>query len=637
MENLKKVFKSDIASIKKTSKTFKDIYNIMFSHAELIAYETLNNYELECVTYSELKNKINSFTGFLKEKHPEISGKYIGIDLPNSAEFLTVFWAILQSGNKPYLINSLYPSALKNKLLKRLNATVVITDSDEYPEFTVITTGAFSDDYSYDDSTAAWANEMAISSSLTGLEAKICIFDGSSVAQQILNATGIVDKNKWIMMKYKGNMKVIAFLPFFHIFGIIVSYFWFAFFGRTIVFLKNYSPEYIRGVINRHKITHVFAPPILYQGLYKGIMNSILQESKKRKKQFYRFLKITYTLQNIFPLLGVKISKKIFKEIINATFGESIQFMITGGAFIENDTLKLINSIGYPLFNGYGTTETAITSADFRKSIKNRTSGSIGIPFDSVKYSLSKEKTLAISGNSLCKKIISFDTEQTDIDCIKTNDIAEIIDGQYYIVGRKTDLFIGANGENISPDIIQNELQIKNANKFSVLELDGKLSLVLEYPPLLPNLIIKTEIDKIKQDLQSINYGLTVSEIFVTRNKISNEKAVKISRAMLKQKIANGEVHLLDYRDITEDKADANEPEDNSVIVILKEIFQKALDTSEEIDINANFFFDLGGTSLDYFTMISDLSSTFNIQINLEKKNNLYTVSDIYTYLEEVL
>ena len=637
MENLNKVLNTDIAAIKNSENSFRDIYNVMFSHGGHIAYEILKDYDVERVTYNELGKKIGNLAGYIGRRHPQLRGGYIGIDLPNSPGFITAFWAVLQSGNKPYLVNSFYPGPLKKRLLERLDAKVVITDSVEYTEFMVISTADIHSAEDCEPKTEDWADEMAISSSMTGLEARICFFDGSSVIKQVLNATDIVKKNKWLMLRYNGNIRVLAVLPFFHIFGIIASYFWFAIFGRTIVFLQNYSPEYIRGVINRHQITHVFAPPLLYHRLYKSIMGGVSQESGKRNRRWNTMLKITYALQNIFPILGVRISKAVFKEVISATFGKSVQFMITGGSFIENDALRLINNIGYPLFNGYGTTEAAITSADFRKKIKHRVSGSIGIPFSSVRYSLSDEQTLTITGESICKRIVSFDSEQTGFDRINTSDVARVEKGLYYIVGRKTELFIGENGENISPDLIQNELRIKNATNFSVLELDGKLSLVLEYNPQLPELIIRKEVEKIRLDLQNIHYGLSVSGIYITRDRIANENAVKTSRALLKKMISEGGVKLQNYRDLAPADVDAGVSYDNSVINLIKELFQKSLDTSDDIDINANFFFDLGGTSLDYFMLIGELSSIFNIQINLEQRNNLYTILDIYNYLTVVL
>jgi len=636
MVNYKKVVKADIASISGLKKSFRDIYDVMFSHKDDIAYETLKDNEINEITYSELKNKINAFTFYLKEKIQKATEEYIGIDLPNGPDFLIAFWAVLQSGNKPYLVNSFYPVQLRNKLLLRLNAKFVITEICDYSDF--ITIKPSDCDFLAQNVSCydfIWANEMALSSSLTGLEAKICVYDGQSICNQILNAVGILKKNNWLMSDYNNRIKIIAILPFFHIYGIIVSYFWLAFFGRTIVFLNNFSPETIKNTIQRHRVTHVFAPPILFHKLYKNIQSGILRESEKRKKQFKKFSKFTFALQNLFPRLGIRFSKRIFKDIIDASFGNSVKFMISGGAFIDKDALKVINNIGYPLFNGYGTTETSITSVNLGKKIKHRITGSVGVPFDSVKYTILDDQTLSICGSSVCKKIISFNSEETGFNCISTNDIVKKQKGEYYIVGRKSDLYIGENGENISPDIIQNEIKTTSANNFCVLELNGKLSLILEYNALLPDLTIKKEIEKIISSLQSAPYGFAVSEIFFTRDKISGDNAVKVSRALLSKMIKEGEVHLQKISDMSVFNQNAPESPENSDagIALIKGVFKKALDSDADIDINAHFFFDLGGTSLDYFVMIEELSTIFNIRINLENKNNLYTVLDIYKYL----
>ncbi|MCL2675426.1 MAG: AMP-binding protein [Firmicutes bacterium] len=638
-ENLKKTARKDLLVLSLSDKTFKALYNVMFSHENHAAYEFLDgNYEIQRVLYRDLRLKINAFARLLQEKSAG-TGEFIGIDLDNSPAFIIALWGILQSGNKPYLVNSYYPTALKNKLLARLNVKIIVTDNstdgNKYENFDVIIPDVSCE--SADEIQGEWGDEIALSSSMTGLTAKICVYDGAAVSNQILNSTKILKNNNWLMDSYDGHIKIAAILPFFHIFGIVVGYFWFAFFGRTIVFLRDRSPETVRAVIKRHGVTHIFAPPILYHRLYKGIMNNVTRQTQKRQKKFGRGLKTAYFLQNIAPRLGVRLSKRLFKEVIGAAFGDSVRFMITGGAFIDGDALKVINCIGYPLFNGYGTTETAITSVDFRKKIKHRSSGSVGVPFDSVKYTVGDDKTLSVSGTSVCKKIILPDREETGFDRIYTDDIVEVQRGQFYVKGRKNDLFIGENGENISPDTVESGLKIKSASEFSVLEIGGRLCLVLEYGQLLPPVVIQNEVERLKRQLLETPNGASVNEIYITRDKISSENAVKVSRALLKKRVSDGEVKLTPARDLSSSEQTSDNQRDNSLTTVVKALFQKALDTTDEIDENANFFFDLGGTSLDYFMLISELSSVFNVQINLEKQNQPFTVSDVCKYLTEVL
>ncbi|MCL2043177.1 MAG: AMP-binding protein [Treponema sp.] len=641
-----KIIKENISAIIKSGKTLKDVYTVMFSHSDLIAYERLVDFEVDAVTYAAYDLEIRAFAAYLKHIYPNEKSGFIGIDLGNTPNFLIAFWGVLMSGSKPYLINSFYPSELKIKLLNKLNVKIVITSAADYIDFTIVNIDVFdkkcpriADDY--------WQNEFAISSTLTGLEAKICVFDGEAVVNQILKTPNIIKTNNWLISDYQKRIKVAMILPLFHIFGIMVSYFWFAFFGQTMVFLKDSSPDTIRGTINRHKVTHIFAPPILFHKLYKGIMNGILQESKKRKNDFKLGIKFAFFLQNIFPLLGVMVSRRLFKDVLVASFGMSPRFMISGGAHIDSEAHKIINCIGYPLFNGYGTTETAITGANFSLKISKRTNGSIGNPFKNITYTYDEDETLIVSSDSNCKRIISLDSlppntnsineEESAGHCIKTNDLVKIINGRLFVVGRKSDLYVGENGENISPDTIQNNLNVKSANRFCVLEIDKKLSVVLEYNNNIPCEIIHNEIEYIKNTLANISNGHYVNDIFITYEPISSLNAIKVSRALLRKKIDEGDVILNDYRKLKINENAQKNVHDDKTMSVIKQSFKKAADTDADIQSNDDFFLDLGGDSLDYFSLICELESIFNIKFNLEKNKSLRTPDKFYEYLKELL
>jgi acyl-CoA synthetase (AMP-forming)/AMP-acid ligase II/acyl carrier protein len=404
-----------------------------------------------------------------------------------------------------------------------------------------------------------------------------------------------------------------------------------------MVFLKDNSPDTIRGTINRHKVTHIFAPPVLFHKLHKAILSGVANESERRRRRFAKGLKLAYALQNIFPSLGVRVSKRLFREAIAASFGRSPAFMISGGAPIEKEALKTINCIGYPLFNGYGTTETSITGAALSKRIKARTDGSVGEPFDSVQYSLGEDGSLTVSGKSICKRILLLEGEQSGFSAVKTNDLVKSAGGRYFIEGRKSDLFIGDNGENISPDTIQNELKVKSANRLCVLELNGVLSVVLEYGQNMPNAIIANEAERIKRDLAAIPGGRYIGNIFAVRQPISSANAIKISRALLRKKIDENEVVPEDCKALQRGGGGQGDSPDDDTMSLIKRAFAAAADTDAEVLPASNFFFDLGGTSLDYMMLIGEMKSIFNIEIDLEKSRNLHTPASFYAYVTELL
>lgn len=65
----------------------------------------------------------------------------------------------------------------------------------------------------------------------------------------------------------------------------------------------------------------------------------------------------------------------------------------------------MINLLGYPLYNGYGTTEIGITSVDLNIKIDKRLKNSVGKPFKNVEYLINNDN-LIVKLTSSCKAII---------------------------------------------------------------------------------------------------------------------------------------------------------------------------------------------------------------------------------------
>ena len=81
---------------------------------------------------------------------------------------------------------------------------------------------------------------------------------------------------------YKGRLKHLAFLPFYHVFGLITVFFWFTFFGQTVVFLKNYSADTILKTCKKHNVTHVFAVPMLWHTIEKAVLKKVNEKGEKK-------------------------------------------------------------------------------------------------------------------------------------------------------------------------------------------------------------------------------------------------------------------------------------------------------------------------------------------------------------------
>lgn len=642
MENLNKIIKTNLVQLNNSNKTFEDIFEIIHSIEDNVFSELSDGYKVKKLTYKDIKNQSILMGRFFNNELKDIQkNDYVGIIMDNSPSWVSSFWGLLMAGYKPMLLNIRLGSKLNQEIIELLKIKCVIADKDYNLNCNMIYTNNIDLSNLNTEVEFNWANEIALSTSATTLNIKICVYTGQDIASQITNTDYIVKTNSMIKERYNGEIKIMAFLPFYHIFGLIATYFWFSFFGRTLVFLKDFSSETIIKTARKHKVTHIFAVPMVWNTIAKEIKKEISMKDEKTQKRFEKGLKISNKLQKNGSKLGLKLTNKIMTEVQEKIFGSSIKFLITGGGYISNSTIELLNGIGYPLYNGYGMSEIGITSVELRKGIRERISGSIGKPLPTVEYKIENE-ILYVKGKSICSKIISKQGE-TIIDhneWFKTNDLA-ICDkkGNYYIIGRNDDVVVAQNGEKINPDLIEKEITLVNARRFCVLglETEGKvdLSLVVEVPgeiTILKTQKILEEIDEVIKKTEKNN--CKIEKIFFTNDKIAADTAIKVSRSILIKKINTNEVTLKSLNEFKEENVFDENKINNEVYNEVLEMFSQVLHKEKDnISGNDHFIFDLGGTSLEYITLLINLKSKYEMDFNFGEGESCYTVYEIVNYI----
>ena len=487
---IKKLLKENGDLLSNSDKTLKSIFEIMFQNEDFILSESHDGFRIIKSTYGDIKKKI---TACAKNIYLKLGANhsFVALCMDNSPDWIVGFWAILMSGNKPYLVNLRYPDSLTNGILKTLDIKYVLSDVECSLNGEIISFEETLPNVDVELPSDAFEDEIAFSSSATSMNEVVCFYHGKQISEQILNFKTIVKKDPSIAAHYKGNLKQLAFLPFYHVFGLFAVYFWFTFFGRTLVFLRDYSADTILKTCRRHEVTHIFAVPVLWHTIEKQVIKIAKGSGEKTYKKLQRGLKFTTMLQSVFPTFGVTFSRLLMSSVNDKLFGKSIRFLISGGSYLRSSALYLLNGIGYNMHNGYGMSEIGITSVELRRTAKERNQNSIGQPFDSVEYKLSEQGTLLVKGTSLCTKKLT-NGEPTVFDgWFDTGDIMTEIKGNWFINGRMGDVVIGENGENINPDMIESRFNVSSVNALSILGLNGEngqeLSLIaniaLTFPP----------------------------------------------------------------------------------------------------------------------------------------------------------
>lgn len=417
--------KTNIATLMKSSHTFESIFNISFSKDKYILFEQATYSGINKITYLEGKENVNKYACYFYNNISS-DAHYVGLYLENSPKWIYCFYGLLKSGFVPVLLSTAAQDSEINKIIKKLDIKYIVSNKKLNNVNNVLLEDIISFDNSNKKEINNWANEIVFMTSGVSNDPKLALYTGEEITNQISTSFNILKTNYQFASTYKKLFKHLVILPFYHIFGLIAVFIWFAFFNVTFVFPLDLKPNSIRQACMLSGITHIFAVPLFWDTIVKQINFEVAKQNKVEK--FNKFIDLSIKIQKLFPKKGPKFIRKVlFKKYLDKIFGPSISFCISGGGNISYDTLRIINGLGYPLMNGYGATEIGIVSLENSNKILNRISGSIGYPLGDISFDLkvnNNVSNLFVKGNSTANKIMSKDNWESYKDKeIDTNDI----------------------------------------------------------------------------------------------------------------------------------------------------------------------------------------------------------------------
>ncbi len=634
---LKSILRERQAALQHSDKTLSSIFEIMFRNRDAVLCESNDGIRIHRHTYGEIADAITDISSGLYQRIGA-THEFVALDMENSADWIVAFWAILKSGNKPYLVNRRYPLPLTNAILHTLNIRYTLCIDTSSLDTETIALSSLRDSGALVP-TEVFEDELAFSSSATSMNEVVCFYSGAQIAEQILNFKSIIRENPRMAKHYKGQLKQLAFLPFYHVFGLFAVYFWFTFFARTLVFLRNYSPDTILSTCRRHQVTHIFAVPMLWHTVEQQVWDTVKKEGKETTLR--RGIRWMTRLQNLFPAFGPDVAKWVMRSVCDRLFGRSVMFCINGGSYLRDSAMELLNGIGYSTHNGYGMSEIGIASVELRRRPKERNRNFIGHPFDSYEYRLDEQGYLLVRGTSLCTKKLVNGEPVCCNDWFSTGDAMRCEDGHYYILGRKSETVIGENGENINPDMVEKCFNVDGVSVLSVLGLPGERGEELSLIAQVPTSVTETEVHAICDNIEAANKTLphvtAVRCFYFTHDELVAPGAVKVSRAQIRKKIANGSIRLIPFSEMTVSDT-TDEGYSSALYTEVCTIIASVLGVDiDRIQADSHVIFDLGATSLQYFALLSALSDAYALSDYDKTDTYRYTPKEICEYIERHL
>jgi acyl carrier protein len=330
------------------------------------------------------------------------------------------------------------------------------------------------------------------------------------------------------------------------------------------------------------------------------------------------------------------LAKTAFKELREELFGDSICFMITGGGGVSPEALRFFNAIGYTLANGYGMTEIGITSVEDSDKRKKRVLASIGSPFCCTEYRVSEAGELEVKGKTRASRIMQDGKEKISNfdEWFETHDLARVEnDGRYYLLGREDDLIVCKNGEKINPELVEGDLYVPNVEALCLFaDAQKRPTLILSVSNCFTAEKIQEVYDNVKEALEKAKIKDEVQNIVLTKDKLLDSSDFKVSRKKIAKRFAAGEFTLLDRQ-----TAATAEQFLSTLEKELRACFAETLQIPEDsVTKTADFFMDLGGSSLDYFTLLDMMKEKFDIEVEVTEEEQPSTVEDFYKIISNM-
>ena len=313
---------------------------------------------------------------------------------------------------------------------------------------------------------------------------------------------------KCLAPNVKPGSNLVSILPMAHMYGLAVEFLFGFINGCHLYFLNRMpSPSLIAEAFAEVKPRLIVAVPLVIE---KIIRRKVLAEVQTNRMKL---------LLNM-PVINKKIKQHIRDRIMEAFGGNAFE-IIVGGAPLNQGIEEFLNSVGVPVTIGYGTTETAplITFANYDKY----KIASCGPAVEHMEVKILSPDPANVPGELITKGMNVMlgyykNEEATNAVLDKdgwfhTGDLATMApSGHIYIKGRIKNMLLGANGQNVYPEEIEDKLNNMPLVGESIIIQRGTKLVALVHPELEDKEAMDFDDDDVKgimdENLKTLNNQL---------------------------------------------------------------------------------------------------------------------------------
>lgn len=229
----------------------------------------------------------------------------------------------------------------------------------------------------------------------------------------------------------------------------------------------NESIKTVKRNLKKYQPSILVVVPLVLQMLHKQI---IAQAKKSGKLEaLEKGLKLSAFLHRF----GIDISRKLFAEVYDV-LGGKLRYFLCGGAPLDKQLVEFFAALGITVLQGYGITECLpIVAANLPEA--NRI-GSVGRQFKCCEVRII-DGEICVRGGSVSPGYYRDDiaTQQAFYDgWFHTGDLGYMDSSGYiFFTGRRKNLIVLPNGENVSPEELEEKLYRIDGVEDALVSQDG--------------------------------------------------------------------------------------------------------------------------------------------------------------------
>jgi long-chain acyl-CoA synthetase len=283
--------------------------------------------------------------------------------------------------------------------------------------------------------------EIIFTSGTTGDPKGVMLTHGN-IAANVVGGLAVIEISR--------ESRMLSLLPLSHMFEQIGGCFAPLAVGAAVAYPSSRQPASLSRVMQEWKPTAIIAVP----QVLSLFMNGIEREAAAHGK-----LKLIERLRRVAQPLPVALRRRLFGSVLSR-FGGKLDWVASGGAALDPAVQLKWEAMGVAVVEGYGTTECApIVSVNPRNDRRMR---SVGKPLPGQQVRVGADGEVEARGPNVFKGYWRNEAATAaafDGDWYRTGDLGYLEDGYVYLKGRKKDLIVLADGQNVYPEDIEEVLR----------------------------------------------------------------------------------------------------------------------------------------------------------------------------------